>query len=627
PGSKTAPDGSAWAAAAYSLYYRVTDVDVDRKWHFFELSGGLYAVDQRADGGSSSVYMNGERGVATAGSSTTLTDSNAGVSASWATDQWAGWHIKITNGIGKGQWRRIISNTGTVITVERAWDINPAATPLPSQYVIYGGDSWQDISPTSGDLIDGVVLGLTIFDNIAAFAQGTTTSDPPILKMRWYASATPTPRHQFDDDGTNKADLLHMHYTPGEGAKIWRINNTFGTGSSATSEDWGTDLTFDGGIPLGDKNYPVTNLLIHDDKPFIFKVSGIHTILNHRLMNVNLGMGFIKSENNGEAAISHKSHLYFSWGDFALQRLVGRDVVSIGPASGSGLPDERRGKIAALASHPTGLFAVIDAEARISSVMVRDDDRQGWHEIFRSWAAGKRAQNLYWQTTPGTRPRLWINVGGEMVYQEWPQSTFNPLEDGGMAYQHECAIVMADIDLGVARLPKFFKEMTLLSENLSPGVELNLEYQLDKDIGSAVWTQVGSFYQSPEDTLQINRGNTRKIRLRLRLLTDEAATPPVYIASVLEGFARTPVKYQWNIRVRVADNQLTNSGGRDHDPDKFANWLKQAAQQAKRVRMRAIWEQMDDRYVIVEPPNLFRQFTNKILGWWGGSMSLTIREA
>ncbi|KKK55944.1 hypothetical protein LCGC14_3069460, partial [marine sediment metagenome] len=61
--SKDDDDGSGtWVTSSFSLYYRLSDTDIDRKWHFFEMDGAQYAVDQRADEANSTLKMNGERG-------------------------------------------------------------------------------------------------------------------------------------------------------------------------------------------------------------------------------------------------------------------------------------------------------------------------------------------------------------------------------------------------------------------------------------------------------------------------------------------------------------------------------------------------------------------------------------
>lgn len=70
-------------------------------------------------------------GTATAGASTTLTDSTK----TWTTNQFADYIVEITGGTGIGQQRVVTSNTGTVLTVNAAWDTNPDAT---SAYSIKG---------------------------------------------------------------------------------------------------------------------------------------------------------------------------------------------------------------------------------------------------------------------------------------------------------------------------------------------------------------------------------------------------------------------------------------------------------------------------------------------------------
>jgi len=63
-------------------------------------------------------------GTATSSGGTTLTDSGK----SWTIDEHAGKIIAITGGTGVGQFRTIVSNTATEITVSEAWTTNPDAT-------------------------------------------------------------------------------------------------------------------------------------------------------------------------------------------------------------------------------------------------------------------------------------------------------------------------------------------------------------------------------------------------------------------------------------------------------------------------------------------------------------------
>ena len=76
---------------------------VARGWHFFELDGALYAVDQRQDAAAAHLYLNGARGVAT----TTNTDSLTDTRQTWASGQWTNAWVKLVGGTGAGQALRM----------------------------------------------------------------------------------------------------------------------------------------------------------------------------------------------------------------------------------------------------------------------------------------------------------------------------------------------------------------------------------------------------------------------------------------------------------------------------------------------------------------------------------------
>ncbi len=240
-GGHSAADGNNWSAAPFSPYYRLEDADLARSFTFFHLGGSLYAVDRRANGNPSHVYINGDHGVVTSGGAQSLTDTHR----SWTSDQWAGAWVRIVKGKGVGQAREILTNDGNALSVS-TWDITPDTT---SEYVIYSTGYWKDISPLSGDLIDGVVKDVAVVNDQALFAQGDVV---PILRMRFNAAAA-TPTHEFDDDGTNTADLLHSFHHPQYGPQVWRALTALGEVSRAAPTAWLTALTFGAGIKVGDK--------------------------------------------------------------------------------------------------------------------------------------------------------------------------------------------------------------------------------------------------------------------------------------------------------------------------------------------------------------------------------------
>jgi hypothetical protein len=81
-------------------------------------------------------------GKATAGAATTLTVS----SATWDTNQWAGYTIETTAGTGSGQTNTVTSNTGTVLTVP-TWGTNPDNT---TEFEIYRQTGIDALLPSVG---------------------------------------------------------------------------------------------------------------------------------------------------------------------------------------------------------------------------------------------------------------------------------------------------------------------------------------------------------------------------------------------------------------------------------------------------------------------------------------------
>lgn len=616
-GSFHSSAGGSWTVGEFKLYHRVLGEAIKRKWHFFTLKGSLYAVDERRDGAGSTLLINGDRGKATSTTGTTLVDSHK----NWLVDDWAGAWVKIVGGKGKGQTREISSNDATSLTVAD-WDVQLDSTSL---YLIYATEIWKDITPTSGDLIDGVVCDVIVVNEQVLFAQG---QDDPIMKMRWNDGASP-PVHEFDDDGTNTADLLQVMVDEINGLQVWRVNNDVVSLSKAASTVWLTDMSFGAEIFVGENDLPIHQIFEKSAQFFAFKSDGMYGVSADGKVSKNFGnFGAGHAKGDGRVVLVQGEEMYFSWGSASLIYLSEGHPQAIGPDLGSGLPEIRKGPISSMVGLPDHLLTGINAGTLgFSSVLIRACDSPGWHEIFRGWEIGQAVENICWQTCEDTRSRLWISVGGELVYQEWPLHTNNPLQDTDFKYQHECMLETASIDMGAARLPKFIKEVGLISENLTTGVEVHLDYQTEDEVGKVRWIKAETFYRSPEDCLPIQEGNLRKIRLRLRLVTNNAKLPPVVLATVLEGFARIPMKYQWEMEVMVGDMQRELSGGgRDQDPDKFILWLKQAAIEARKITMRSIWEGLDGQIVIVEPPMIERSFTNRVMGEWGGKVMLTVRE-
>jgi hypothetical protein len=604
--------GTSWSTRSDVWpYFRTVGEAVDRKWRFFNMESALYAVDERADGSSSVLFINGDRGKAkgsSAGSTALLIDTTK----SWSTAVYAneGAWVKFTKGPGVGQKSLITVSASQSLAISV-----PIAPTSNTEYIIYATDEWTSVSHGSTAWTDGVVCDVAVANNIAFFALGESTK---IGEIRWASSI-----HEAYKSSTT-ANKLHTFYDPIDGAQLWRATSSNMRVGRANIPAFGSTIRFSSGVSIGDASYQITEIADYNDQLYVFKEDSLWAVKNNRAARLNVGLEAMPSSNNGAVWAAQDFFLFFPWA-YSLERLYSGTLDDIGPWKGAGLPSGRQGVVSALEPVIAWMFAGIDAGSTgTSSVLVWND--RGWHEVFRAWDTGKRVEGIKWQPCPGTQDRLWISVGGELVSLKFPKDSLNPLNDSKMNYQHEAHIETGTFDMGVSELPKLFDEISLITQNLnSSGNEIYIEYQLDDDIGGSTWVSLGRVMISPSYALSINEGDVHKIRLRFRMLTSDADNPVQILASILKGVARTPIKRLWTMRAETGTFQVTAGGLPDHAPDDFYDWFQEAALKTRPLRMRSIWKSMDDIEVYAEPAVVQRLYTTPD-GSWGGVLSISLRE-
>ena len=592
--SKTGAANPPTTAAAFTAYHRVVDADISRQWFYFELAGATYKVDRQFDGTASTLYLNGWRGKATTGGTTTLADTNQ----SWTTDALIGFWVKFTVGPGKGEFRQITDNTATQIT----FDAIDETLTTSTEYVIYNTDKWNEITSTGL----GEVTSVAVLNNVAYFAQG---SGDNIRRMRWNSG---TPGYDFADDSTNKADHLYALPDAADGPQMWRAENDTVDVSRADAAAWGTDLSFDTEIAVGADDYEIVWMTAYDRQLQVFKADGRYAIINDKANKLKPPLEFVSHPDNGVGAIEHDRYLVIPWAGYGLLRLYGGTIDDIGPNRRAGLPSGRSGSIISMVSHPGGLISALNAGRNgTSSVMIFEDSMQGWHEIFRAPVSGAQVRTIYVESHPGVNLRLWISCGSDSLYMDMPKIGESPLQDSSLNYMHEGVIQTSTIFMGAHQLAKYFDVLDLATKSLGANADIQVRYQLDDNIGLtgyANWLPLGTFSASPFETLNINESDKRKIRFEMIFRTEDADVPAVLYALILEGFARTPLSYQYDMRVIASSVGVDRRGRKDADPINVAKWLKEKARSADVVRMRTTDEISDDIDVVVLPPTILRNY-------------------
>lgn len=113
--------------ATYECWYGNPDATAPPTLSVRTLNADDYAADD----------LQGYSGIATSGSTSTLTDSGA----TWETNEWRYGFIGLVSGTGSVRWRRITSNTGTVITFNRVVATAPDNT---TAYILWKSGNFFD---------------------------------------------------------------------------------------------------------------------------------------------------------------------------------------------------------------------------------------------------------------------------------------------------------------------------------------------------------------------------------------------------------------------------------------------------------------------------------------------------
>jgi hypothetical protein len=448
-------------------------------------------------------------------------------------------------------------------------------------------DLWTEVATTGL----GVVTDRPIAVNSQIFfPQGATTV------RKWNGTI-------FDDDVTTDCTRFTVGYDAAAGPQIWRSQGHYISRSDAP--DWSTDPALDFGtdIEIGEGNSAVKNMKFYQGQLWVFKGDSVWNVVDDMATQMEYGISDAPDTTNGQAVGVWQQFLFWNW-LFSIERMYGGTVDDIGMGWREGaLPYGREGTTSAFTSYVGWLFAATDAGTTgTSSVFAYDG--LAWHEVFRAWNTGLRIRDIAIQPVSDSRTRLWISVGDFLVYIELPFQKANPLYDTALNYMHESYLITSSIDAGASsRLPKYIKDFTGMVQNLATGIDVMVDYQIDANIGSNNWVLADGFFLSPESVVNINVGNIRKIRFRVRLETATCTKPPDIQGMAPNGYARTPFRQVFTLRIKAGDS-YNPDGSKGVDANKLMRWLIDVARDAGRVRMSSSHPLLDNYFVIIPPPSI-----------------------
>ena len=360
-------------------------------------------------------------------------------------------------------------------------------------------------------------------------------------------------------------------------------------------------------------------------KMYVMKEDGWWTVSPSRLiLPQDTSLGTAIDPSNGKVAFFWADEFWFSWAN-SLQRVLGDDIgdqllyrAGTQGLIRPGVPKDGTGGLG-------WKFFAIDGEGNsLSSVVVYNG--YGWSEAFRGWKNAARIRNVHWQTCPGTRSRLWMDVNGELVFIEFPLNAANPRRDTGLSYQHYSEFETSTFNAGDETLYKLIAAVRLNLEKANSDVYV--DFQKDDDIGTSTWYEIGLAKNVQRNEFILNLGNVQQIRLRFRIYTTTATDPPVINSYSIRGDVVSPRKYMWVSSFRVDQNQITRRGSPDFTPDYVYDFLVRAAERATALSMNSVVATMDDKSVTVSFPVKHQDWSQVLNGktQWGGYIDIQFRE-
>lgn len=291
------PGSGIWVASDYELFFRVTPAEVGVRPFFFEYKRQLFCALNYANTETPKVFVNGYQGVATAATSTTLTDSTQ----SWVTNALVGAQVEVFVGQGSNTprfVRWVVSNTSTQITVNEAWEVTPGA--VDSEYNVKGVDVWTEV--TGHNMSKRIRSVLSVRFN-AYFAQGEDTA---IMRMRRFNSGGWTTEWARE---TAKASHLQAVEDETDGFVIWKAREGYPSTVARSEAPYGGGAgqvadTNQGSLSYGFASLKDTGQDFGDwDVPLLAGVADYLIVVTDSTGEVSWGYMGAASESNQRIAV------------------------------------------------------------------------------------------------------------------------------------------------------------------------------------------------------------------------------------------------------------------------------------------------------------------------------------
>jgi hypothetical protein len=626
-------DNVTWATGTTvdNVFFRLLPEWKDYKVYFTEHKRSLIISTNYDDGTKSEVYVLGDSGTATGGSTTTLVDTTK----TWTTDEHKGKILYLSDGTGSVQrlpFTICTSNTNNTLTLS-ALDVAPAAG---TEYTFLDSNIFRKISPAGGDAwaAGKQVTDMMSYGGAIYFAHGDATS---MTKLQRYTSGGAW-TNDYDIEGNAVGSILTsgvdsdgraVYIAKRSTPEVFRAPAVDATGTTTAA-----DLVPVSKGLVGDGTSKINGMLLYGEygELTVLTSNSFYSYYNDGFHEKRVPeMRHTQDDRNGRAQDVAGMYLYFSWHNSVL-RYYESNLDDIGPNNSEmempyTIYKKLLGNATEFTTYAGGILivAINGGLANQSSVIMWTGS--GWCEVWRSpyMQEGIRNHSVYNVHTMSVEGDavdwIYINWGSDIVKVPislnppavpvlYDYKAAKPVDYGWYPFRWGGYLVTGWMRLNLYDVQKYFHSIkAVVDKNIGSGVELYVDYQVDDSTSSwnVINTTSFSTFYTKQNMTSDNSLSGRRIRLRFRIDLNDAGTnvTPVIISTVMEAIVRFPNKHQYDVNYRTRDRDLDLLGA--PDPYQWANdkqnKLEEFAELSVPVYVTSSIYTLNNKYMFVETPS------------------------
>lgn len=619
---------TGWSNADAGMFFRFYGVWFPSEYYPFIYKNSLYTIKAANNlSVSTKLYINGDCGAATSGSTTTLVDTAKTGGTAWVTDEWAGCVVVFNRGAGSNQdenFAIITSNTGDTLTFP-AVQVAPAAQ---TEYSILGSNKFTEI--TGHGLAQKFVTDILVANGAIYVCQG---GDANVRLMRFYVNTgTGAWTPEYADEGY-KAQFLKPYSNataayiaaalPGVPAQVKSAAPVDHSANASSTTALG--ITAATAETVGDLYEKITGLEV-------YQYGRLHALKEHSIHAKDENGDWYQIDiremeetpdgRNGRAHLVNGLYLWFSWLNGVERYSFAGSVIDGMGHDKTELGLERYGgrRYKHLTQYPGKVIACVETSywSRLMMHNLSGRDGVGWCNMHSSisWVSSynERFNRSLVQSIPGVSvDRLWISKGGDIVWipitnDAWGATYAVQTNEVGYLYAPLAQLETATFTAKFHDVDKLWESITLEVDHALRGTaSFGFEYMVEYDIfDNNGWQLLGTKVTTTgATTLTLSTTHSvvsKKIKFRISLFNMDYNYSPIITAIRIKSLLRVPIKWVATAYVRIADSDTDLLGKKDpQDADAKLALLDTFMSTPEPIYMTSIWRRLNAKYWVLDP--------------------------